>query len=116
MTAATGAMWCARGAVAAFVAVLLLAVADRFTGLDISFHVLLGSLLLAFAVLKIAVGTESWLRLRSGVAPAPESVHGAPGMVMGWVIYKYIAGIVALAAAVYVFTAGAEKVNRVFGG
>lgn len=115
MTGLAAARWCARGAVAAFVAVLLLVVVDRLAGLGIRFHILLGVLLLAFAALKLAVGTEAWLRLRSGTAPAPEAVHGAPGMVMGWVIYKYIAGVVALTAAIYVLTLGADKVDRVFG-
>jgi len=115
MTALAGARWCARGAIAAFVAVLLLVVVDRLAGLGIRFHLLLGVLLLAFGVLKFAVGTEAWLRLRSGAAPAPEAVHGAPGMVMGWVVYKYIAGVVAVAAAIYVLTLNADKVDRVFG-
>lgn len=109
------AQWSIRGAIAAFVVILLAVAIDRFAGWNIPFHVLLGSLLLAFALLKFSVGTEAWLRQRNDVAPAPEVVHGSRKMVFGWIIYKYIAGTVALAAAIYVLTAGAAKVDRVFG-
>ncbi len=115
MSALRAAQWSIRGAIGAFVVILLVFAINHLAGWNIPFHVLLGCLLVAFAALKFSVGTEAWLRQRNDIAPAPEIVHGSRKMVIGWIIYKYLAGTVALAAAIFVLTAGAAKVDRVFG-
>jgi hypothetical protein len=115
------ARWTGRLATAAIVGIALvvaLGIGARLSGRPQPLHVILGLFLACFAALKFAVATDAVLRLREVREREidPRDTYGSRGMAVGWVAYKYVAAAVAVFATIYVFTTGAERVDRLFGG
>lgn len=104
-----------RLAIVAFLVALTLAAANAVLGAKLPFHLIMAVMLIAFALLKLSVGSDALLRLRGAAGVDPAEVHGGRGMAMSWVAYKYLAALVALGAAVYVLTVGAGRVDAIFG-
>ncbi len=74
--------------------------------------IVLGVFLICFALLKLTVAVDAINRLaHRGGGPDPVAHHGSRGMTWGWIIYKLAAAFVALAAAVFFLTVGADKMN-----
>ena len=108
----------ATAAIIGVIAVLLVGIGLRLGGRSVPFHLLFGVFLGCFSLLKFSVATDAVLRLRDrrGDEIDPGVTYGSRSMATGWVIYKYTAAVVALAATIYVFTIGADKVDRLFPG
>lgn len=108
----------ASAAIIGIAVVLVAALGARLSGVIVPLHVVLGCFLACFSLLKFSVATDAVLRLRTLRAGEidPSETYGSRGMAVGWTIYKYAAAAVALFASIYVFTAGAARVDRLFGG
>jgi hypothetical protein len=80
--------------------------------LPLRLSVVFGVFFLCFAIAKLALAAEA------AQAPPPVAgevgraqAFGSPRLFRIWVAYKIIAALVALAAAIYLFTAGAVVVD-----
>lgn len=81
-------------------------------GRPIPLSIILGVFLISFGVLKFTVATDAVIRLRARIAnPNPVETHGSSTMAWAWVVYKYIAATVAVAAAIYLFTGASGKID-----
>ena len=108
----------ATAAVIGIVVVLVIGIGARISGSSLPFHLVFGAFLACFSLLKFSIATDALLRLhgRRGDESDPGATYGSRSMATGWIIYKYTAALVALGATIYVFTIGAAKVDRMFGG
>jgi len=89
-------------------------------GRPVRLSILLAVFLLSAALLKFTVAVDALRRMRSvdngGPGPDPSGMHGTRVMATGWIVYKFVVGVAWVAAAAYVFTAGAAKVDTLFTG
>ncbi len=108
----------ATAAIIGIVLVLVVGIGARLMGRSLPFHLVFGCFLACFAGLKFSVATDAVLRLRDrrGDEIDPCVTYGSRAMAIGWTVYKYTAAVVALGAAIYVFTVGAARVDRLFAG